>query len=148
MTPLHQGVVMGIFKCHFIPAICCRVQSIEIAISQPTLTEEGNSMNENTQSLFVTPDLEFYAYKLTQFMLRKLKKRIVLIQILVKLYGEFAYKLGSSFYFLGREKQQRVGGEMQPNNHTSEYKAGTRYHFKNDQLLTQLGKHSDSLNTD
>lgn len=38
-------------------------------------------------------------------MLGKNKKRIVLIQILVELYGEFTYQLGSSFYFLGGEKK-------------------------------------------
>lgn len=37
-------------------------------------------------------------------MLGKNKKRIVLIQVLVELYGEFTYQLGSSFYFLGGKK--------------------------------------------
>lgn len=44
-------------------------------------------------------------------MLRKNKKRIVLIQILVKLYGEFTYKLGGSFYFLGKDRKQSVSRE-------------------------------------
>lgn len=44
-------------------------------------------------------------------MLRKHKERVVLIQILVELYGEFTYKLGGSFYFLGRGKEHSVSGE-------------------------------------
>lgn len=36
-------------------------------------------------------------------MPRKNKKCIVLIQILVKLYGQFTNKFGSPFYFLERE---------------------------------------------
>lgn len=39
-------------------------------------------------------------------MLGKNKKRIVLIQILVELYREFTYQLGSSFYFLGNKKKK------------------------------------------
>lgn len=43
--------------------------------------------------------------KLTQFMLRKNKKRVVLIQILVKFYGELTNELGRSFDFLKGEKR-------------------------------------------
>lgn len=67
-------------------------------------------MNENTQKHIhdarrQSTRLTAVHFKLTQFMLGKDKKRIVLIHILVELYGEFTYKLGSSFYFLGKKKE-------------------------------------------
>lgn len=46
--------------------------------------------------------------KLTQFTLGEDKKRVVLVQILVKLYGELTYELGCSFYFLGGRNGARV----------------------------------------
>lgn len=49
--------------------------------------------------------IEFDPEKLTQFTLRENKKCTVFIQILVKLYGEFADKLGSLFYFLQWRKK-------------------------------------------
>lgn len=48
-------------------------------------------------------------------MLGKNKKCIVLIQILVELYGEFTYQLGSSFYFLGNEKKWLAEKEIKVN---------------------------------
>lgn len=41
VTPLHQGVVMRIFECHLISAICRLVQPVEIAISQAAFTDRG-----------------------------------------------------------------------------------------------------------
>lgn len=74
------------------------------------LYKEDGSVNENTQKHIhdarrQSTRLTAVHFKLTQFMLGKDKKRIVLIHILVELYGEFTYKLGSSFYFLGKKKE-------------------------------------------
>lgn len=41
---------------------------------------------------------------LTKLVLGKDEERVVLIQVLVKLYGEFTDELGGSLYFLMREK--------------------------------------------
>lgn len=96
---------MGIFKCHFIPPVCCLIQPVEIAVSQPTFTKRQATWME-TLSWALHQTVRHF--KLTQLVLRKNNKRIVLIQILVKLYGEFTYKLGRSFYFLGEERKQSV----------------------------------------
>lgn len=40
VTPLHQGVVVGVFKGHFVPSIFHLLQSIKIAICKPTFREE------------------------------------------------------------------------------------------------------------
>lgn len=63
VTPLHQRVVMGIFKCHFIPPICCLVQPVEIAVSQPTLTKRTTTLMEILRA-FVMPGSspDYYAF--------------------------------------------------------------------------------------
>lgn len=112
VTPLHQWKVMGIFQCNFILPIWRLVQSIEITVGQAALTQEDHTINERGQSLFIIYQTEFYWYKLTQFTLGENKKRVFLIYILVKFYGEFTYELGGSFDFLWREegsqKQERI----------------------------------------
>lgn len=55
VTPLHQRVVVGIFKCHFIPPICRLVQPVEITVSQPTLNKEADNVKKIAQSLFRMP---------------------------------------------------------------------------------------------
>lgn len=45
VTPFHQGIVMRIFKCHYIPPIHCVLQPIEICFCKATLTHKnGNTV--------------------------------------------------------------------------------------------------------
>lgn len=99
---------MGIFKCHLIPPICCLVQPIQIAVSKPTCTKRTTWIEIESSYYVRLRTRRVYVLKLTQLVLRKNKKCIILVQILVEVYGEITNELWSSLYFLGKKKTEKL----------------------------------------
>lgn len=92
VTPLHQRVVMGIFKSHSIPPVRRLIQPVEVAVSK-TAYWGGNRVNSKLCPLCQSGNDIGMLFRLTQFLLGKNKESVVLVQILVKLDGEITNEL-------------------------------------------------------
>lgn len=95
VTPLHQRVVMGIFKGHSVPPVRRLVQPVEVAVSKAACGGGGVEPRQ-----FKTSPIGSERHRrgrvrprLTQFLLGKNEESVVLVQILVELDGEVTDEL-------------------------------------------------------
>lgn len=99
VTPLHQGVVMGILQRHPVPPVFRLLQPVEVAVGHSTwgkttrVSGGGVSRGDGRGS----------ARTLTQLTLGKLEGGRVLVQVSVKLDAQFTYQFGGFLYFLGKQ---------------------------------------------